>query len=262
MVVLAACTSGDGTGGGLPATPTTGPPPVPPTTGTTAPATSPSAPAPAGSVTLTVTGLTLPDPRAGGTGLRLLVRAGSPALTVSRQGGAGVVSVCPVAGVTAPVDPGECADLATGAVLDVPFVGGVELGAKGAGAAGGGTATGQVLAGDVAVTYLPVDRSTTVVTPARPAGACAPAPCEATYSLTPARPGPFVLDGQAGGGRPVLVLFSTPDAGGSNRTLATVQGGGSLSITATLEAGSNADLLHHEQGPDPVAPVTAKILWP
>jgi hypothetical protein len=136
--------------------------------------------------------------------------------------------------------------------VEVRFVGGVELRATG----------GDASVEEVTVTYVPGDRSTTVVTPARPAGACAARACQATFSLTPARAGSFSLDGRAGGGRPRLVLEARPVGAGSNRMLATVEGGGSLSIRGTLEAGMEASLLHHEQTPDPVAPVTAEISWP
>ena len=96
--------------------------------------------------------------------------------------------------------------------------------------------------------------------------------CEATYSLTPGGVGLFVLDGRAGEGRPTLVVSSTPtgsvDAAGraqgerSNTTLATVEGGGALSITVNLEAGSEASLVHHEQRTGAVVPLVAEILWP
>ena len=255
-VVLAACTGGDGSG----VTTSTTAPSTTPTVATTAPATTVTTVAtttsiadPAGSVTLRVRGVTLPDLRAGGTGLRVLVRAASSTLTVRRRGAGGGVAACPVAGATAPIATGECVDVAPASAVDVRFLGGVELRATG----------GDAAVEEVSVTYLPGDRTTTVVTPARPAGACAARPCEATYSLVPGRAGSFALDGRGGGGRPRLVLTAAPVAGGgSNRTLATVEGGGSLSIRATLEAGWEASLLHHEQGPDAVAALTAEISWP
>ena len=162
------------------------------------------------------------------------------------------MSVCPVAGATTPVVPGECVDLAGNGAVDVAFVGGLELRAARADAA----------VEEVAVTFVPSDRSTTLVTPARPAGACGAKPCQATYSLTPGRAGPFTLDGRPSGGRPRLVLLAAPVGGGPNRTLATVEGGGLLSIRATLEPGEEAQLLHHQQGSDPVGPLAADISWP
>ena len=225
----------------------------PPTTSTTA------APAPsttttvvaAGSVTFRVTGFTLPDTRAGGSGLRVLVRSSSPRLTVRRRGGEGAVSVCPIALSTPSPNDGPCTDLPAGGGVELAFLGGFELRATGA----------QAAVDEVTVGYVPASRAVTLVTPSRPAGACQAAPCEATFTLTPGRAGGFVLDGQAGGGRPRLVLTAV-GAGVSNRTLATVEGGGSLSIRATLDATSEARLLHQEQGPGPIAPVTAEILWP
>lgn len=164
------------------------------------------------------------------------------------------MTACPVAGPATPVHAGECVGLGSGAAVEMAFVGGVELRATGADAA----------VDEVGVTYLPAARATTLVTPGRPSGACATAPCEATFSLLPGRAGAFVLDGHGAGGRPRLVLTATPAPGatGSNRTLATVEGGGSLSIRATLEAGTEPRLLHHQQGAGPVAPLTVEILWP
>ena len=251
MVVLVACTGGDGGDQRPEPTSTTAVPTTPATTVTTAPTTTQPVDQ-AGSVTLRVTGFSLPDVRSGGTGMRLLVRASSPRLTVRRRGGGGAVTVCPVTNATVPAPGADCVDLGPQAAVEVRFVGGVELRAT----------AGDAAVDEVGVTYVPVDRSTTIVTPARPAGACAARACEATFSLTPARAGPFALDGRAGGGRPRLVLEARPTAGGSNRMLALVEGGGSLSIRGTLEAGMEATLLHHEQGPDAVAPTTAEISWP
>jgi hypothetical protein len=206
---------------------------------------------PAGSVTFRVSGFTLPDVRAGGTGLRVLVRSSSERLSVRRRGPGGAVSVCPIAvSIPSPAD-GGCVDLPADSGVEVAFAGGLEARA---------TATAAMVE-ELTITYVAATRATTVVTPARPAGVCQERACEATFALVPARPGPFVLDGQAGGGRPRLVLSSV-GAGASNRTLATVEGGGSLSIRATLDTGSEARLLHREQGPGPVAPVRAEILWP
>ena len=258
LVVLSACSTGDG--GRFPtrettstaAVPAPSSPAVPASSTTVAPAASTSTTVvPSGSVTFRVSGFSLPDTRSGGTGLRVLVRSSSERLTVRRRGGGGAVSACPVALSIASPNDGACADLAAGGAVELPFVGGVELRATGA----------QVALEEVTVTYVPASRATTVVTPRRPAGACEAAACEATFALVPGGAGVFVLDGQAGGGRPRLVLTAV-GAGVSNRTLATVEGGGSLSIRATLEAGSEARVLHQEQGPGPVAPVTAEILWP
>ena len=205
-------------------------------------------------MTLAASDLTLPDPRSGGTGLRLVVRPSTPRLAVHRRGGDGGVEACPVAGPGAPVTAGDCIPVAPGSTVELASTGGVEVRATGPGAT----------AAEVGVSYVPADRRTTLVTPGYPAGACAARACGATFSLTPARPGEFVLEGTAGGGRPRLVLESVPTGapGGSNRTLATVEGGGSLSIRATLEAGREAVLLHQERASGPVAPVTAEISWP
>ena len=253
VVLNAACTGGEG-GSFTPSTasspaPTRSPSTAPSTSITTLPVTDP-----AGSVTLRVTGLLLPDTRAGGSGLRLLVRAASPRLTVRRLGGGAPVTACPAAAPTTSVRAAECVGLGPGGAVEIDFVGGVELRATGAEAA----------VDEVGVTYLPAARATTLVTPARPSGGCATAPCEAEFSLLPGRAGAFVLDGHGAGGRPRLVLTASPAPGapGSNRTLATVEGGGSLSIRATLEAGTEARLFHHEQGLGPIAPLTAEILWP
>jgi hypothetical protein len=252
VVLGGACSSGDGGNFVTRETTSTSAAPAPTTTLSPAPMPSPTTTvaAAAGSVTLRVTGLTLPDVRAGGTGLRVLVRSSSERLTVRRRGGDGAVSACPIALSITSANDGPCADLPAGGAVEVPFRGGVELRATGVRAA----------LDEVTVTYVPASRAVTLVTPARPAGACQPA-CEATFSLVPGGAGAFLLSGQGGGGRPRLVLTSV-GAGVSNRTLATVEGGGSLSISATLEPGSEAQLLHHEEGPGPVVSVTAEILWP
>ncbi|MFN2503535.1 MAG: hypothetical protein ABR540_04765 [Acidimicrobiales bacterium] len=252
VLVAGACSTGDGGDFGIRETTSTSAVPAPSTTTTAAPAPSTTTTvAVAGSVTFRVTGLTLPDVRAGGTGLRVLVRLSSERLTVRRRGGEGSVSACPVALPIPSPNDGPCVDLAAGGAVELPFIAGVELRATAATAA----------LDEVTVTYVPVSRAVTLVTPSRPAGACQATACETTFALVPGGAGTFRLTGQAAGGRPRLVLTSV-GAGVSNRTLATVEGGGSLSITATLDAGSEARLLHHEQGPGPVTPVTAEILWP
>jgi len=254
MAVLGACATGDGSDFRPASTTSSTVTTVAPTTTSAAAPTTSSTTVPAGAVTFRVSGLTLPETATGGTGLRLLVRSSTPRLQVRRRGGGGAVTVCPVAGPTAPVDRESCAELGAGATVDVASIGGVELRASGPRAA----------VEEVAVTYVPADRSTTIVTPARPAGTCPGAGCEATFSMTPGRAGPFVLDGRAAGGRARLVLTAVPVAGGSasSRTLATVEGAALLSIRASLDAGSEARLLHQEGGDGPVAPVTAEILWP
>ena len=249
-LVAGACSAGDRSSFETRETTTSSVAARPSTTGVPAPSTTTSVAAP-GSVTLRATGFTLPDVQAGGTGLRVLVRSASERLTVRRRGGGGAVAACPIAlSIPSPND-GACVDLPAGGALELPFLGGVELRATGAPAG----------VDEVAVTYVPATRATTLVTPARPAGACQVTACEATFALVPGGAGAFVLTGQAGGGRPRLVLTAV-GAGVSNRTLATVEGGGSLSIRATVDAQSEARLLHHEQGPGPIAPVTAEILWP
>ena len=249
-LLVGACSAGDGGDFVVRGTTSTSSPPTSSTTTAPAPSTTTTT-AVAGSVTFRVTAFTLPDTRAGGSGLRVLVRSSSPRLTVRRRGGAGAVSVCPIALSTPSPNDGACADLPAGGGADLPFLGGFELRATGV----------QAAVDEVAVTYVPATRAVTLVTPARPAGACQATPCEATFALAPGRAGGFVLDGQGAGGRPRLVLTAV-GAGASNRTLATVEGGGALSIRATLDATSEARLLHQEQGPGPMAPVTAEILWP
>jgi hypothetical protein len=249
-LVAGACSSGDRTAFDTRETTSTSTTVAPSTTAAPASSTTTTA-VPAGSVTFRVSGVTLPDVRAGGTGLRVLVRSSSERLNVRRRGGGGAVSVCPIAlAIPSPTD-GGCVDLPADGGVEVTFAGGVEARA---------TATAAMV-DELAITYVAATRATTVVTPGRPAGGCQERACEATFSLVPAGAGAFVLDGQAGGGRPRLVLTAV-GAGVSNRTLATVEGGGSLSIRATLEAGSEARLLHQEQGTGPVAPVRAEILWP
>ena len=252
VAVLATGACGVGDGGDFVVRETTSTSTAPATSTSAAPASSTTTTvAAAGSVTLRVTGFTLPDTRAGGTGLRLLVRSSSERLTVRRRGGGGALSVCAVRLSIPSANDGACVDLPADGAAEVPFLGGIELRATG----------GAIAVDEVAVNYVAATRATTLVTPARPAGACRPTACEATFALVPGRAGAFVLTGQAGGGSPRLVLTAV-GAGTSNRILATVEGGGSLSIRATLEAGAEARLLHHQQGAGAIAPVTAEILWP
>jgi hypothetical protein len=251
-LALGACsagarTSGDQHGGPPATTSTTA---VAPATTSLPASTTTVVRADAGTATLRVTGLTLPASGAGGSGLRVVVRAASPRLLVRRTGGVGAVSACPVAGPTGGVDAGGCVEVGPAGVAVTAAAGGLDVRATGA----------EATLDELSVNYLPAARTTTIVTPARPAGACAARACDTTYSLLPSGPGPFVLDGRAAGGRPRLVLTSV--APSSNRTLATVEGGANLSIRATLEAGAEARLLHHEQEDGPIAPVTAEILWP
>jgi len=100
LVMLGACTGGAGVDGVVSTTTST-------TTSTTVVVSEP-----AGTVTLRVTGLTLPDLRSGGTNLRLVVRAATPRLTVRRQGGGGAVSACPT-------DGGACMDLGAGGRVEL-----------------------------------------------------------------------------------------------------------------------------------------------
>ena len=256
--LLVACTGGGGgtrgRAGGAPASSTATPSTATPSTAT-APSTAPSTGAavtdPPGAVTLHVTGVTLPDTGAGGGGMRVLVRPASPGLTVRRRGSGGPVTACPIASVAGPATAAACVDLVAGRPVAVAAWG-VELQATGA----------DVAVDEVTVTYVPADRSLTLVTPARPAGACAARPCEATFSLTPPEAGTFSLDGRAGTGRPRLTLSSNSAPGGSISTLATVEGGGNLSITATLDGVAPATLAYRDGSSGAVPALTAEILWP
>lgn len=226
---------------------------APPTSAPAGPSTTSPSPAPApsdppGSVTLRLSRFSLPP----GGGMRVLVRAATPRLTVRRKGGGGSVSVCATADAGSPVDTSRCADLGAERVVEVGSGKGVEIRAADRG----------VSVEEVAVSYVAVDRSMTLVTPARPAGSCSVTACEAAFSLSPARAGPFSLDGRAGGGQPRLVLEAVGAPGGGSRVLATAQGGGFLSLRATLEPSAEAVVLYREQGEGPVGALTMEILWP
>jgi len=203
---------------------------------------------PAGSITFRARGFTLP---AGG-GLRVILRPASSRVTVLRSGVGGALSVCPVSDATAPVVPAGCADLGTERAVELGSGTGVEIRSAGV----------STSVDEVAVTYLPVDRSMTLVTPARPAGSCAATACEAAFSLGPARAGSFALDARGAGGRPRFVLQAVSSVGGASRTLATVEGGGALSIRATLEASAEAVVLSREQLDGPIGALTMEISWP
>jgi len=256
LLAFVACTGGDGGGRAAPgpgagsasSTSSTS------TSTTVAPTTTSTSGAgglvtdPPGSVTLSATGLTLPADRPGGGGLRLLVRPATPRVTVRRRGSGGAVTACPAVDVAGPAGPGGCAPLEDGKPLELAAWG-VDLRA----------AAGDASVDQVTMTYLPADRSITIVTPTRPAGSCGPAsPCRATFSVTPAQAGSFSLDGRAGGGRPRLVLSNT----GSITPLVTVEGGGNLSIRATVDGGSPATLAYSEESTGAVPALTAEILWP
>lgn len=251
-LALSGCAAGDRNDFGPPATPAT----TVLTSTTVRPATTvaPSTTvAPGGAVTLRVSGLTLPD-IARGSGLRVMVRSASPRLVVRRRGGAGGVSVCPVDRPSGPVEAGSCVELPPQGEVSVAFLGGVDV--RGAGSA--------ATVDELSVAYVAADRSMTITTPARPAGECAPAPCEAVYSFVPGGAGAVRVDAHPAGGRPRLVLTAVPSTNTSvsNRTLATVEGGGLLSIRATVDAGSEARLLHQESGAEAVPSMTAEISWP
>ncbi len=161
------------------------------------------------------------------------------------------MTACPVTSVAGPATTAACVDLSATSAVEVAAWG-VELRATGAAAA----------VDEVTVTYVPADRSVTLVTPARPAGACSAQPCQATFSRSPPQAGTFSLVGRAGSGRPTLTLSSNSGPGGSIRTLAMVQGGGNLSITATLDAVSEATLAYRDDSASTVPGLTAEILWP
>lgn len=262
VMVLVACTGGGGgTGGragGAPASSTTTPSTATSSTAATGSATSSTSPLtspvtgdPPGAVTLHVTGMTLPDTGAGGGALRVLVRPASPGLTVRRRGSGGAVTACPIASVAGPATSAACVDLVADRAISVAAWG-VELEAAGA----------DAVVDEVTVTYVPADHSLTLVTPARPAGACGVRPCEATFSLTPPEAGTFSLGGRAGAGRPRLTLSSNSAPGGSISTLATVEGGGNLSISATLDGVAPATLAYRDGSSGAVPAFTAEILWP
>ena len=253
---LAACTGGDGGGrraGGAAggATTTTLAPLKTTVVPTSTPPTTPIAPGgdPVGAVTLHAEGFVLP---VGGSGLRMLARPMAQRVTVRRRGSGGVVTACPAIDVAGPAGPGGCAPLEDGHPLELAAWG-VDL------RAGAG---GDATVDEVSLTYVPADRSVTLVTPARAAGSCGPArPCLAAFSITPARAGPFSLDGRGAGARPRLTLSNTAPNGSIN-TLVTVEGGGNLSIRATLDGASPASLAYREESAEAIPAFTAEILWP
>jgi hypothetical protein len=63
-------------------------------------------------------------------------------------------------------------------------------------------------------------------------------------------------------GRPRLTLSSNRGPGGSISTLVTVEGGGNLSIRATLDGTSEATLAYAEESAEAVPALTLEILWP
>ncbi|MDP1806883.1 MAG: hypothetical protein Q8K72_17025, partial [Acidimicrobiales bacterium] len=120
-LVAGACSAGDRTSFDTRETTSTSRSGVPSTTVAPA-ATTTTTGAPAGSVTLRVSGFSLPDTRAGGTGLRVLVRSSSERLSVSRQGRGGAVSVCPIALATPSPSDGACVDLPADGAVQLAFL--------------------------------------------------------------------------------------------------------------------------------------------
>jgi hypothetical protein len=257
LLASVACTGGGGRAGTTATTPattgatTTAPSFQAPLTTTSAVPATTDRP---GSLTLSVRGLTLPaasEGGAGGRGLRVLVRPASPGLTVRRTGGGEPLTACPVTSVAGPATAAACVDLVVGRPVDVAAWG-VELRATGV----------EATVDEVTVNYVPADRSLTLVTPARAAGVCAARPCQATFSLSPSQAGTFSLDGRAGEGRPRLTLTSNSPPGSSISTLATVEGGGNLSITASLDGAATPTLTYRDESFGAVPAFTAEILWP
>jgi hypothetical protein len=181
----------------------------------------------------------------------MLARPASQRVTVRRRGSGGPVTACPAIDVAGPAGPGGCAPLEEGRPLELAAWG-VDLQA----------AAGDVAVDEVSLTYVPADHSITLVTPGRRAGSCGPArPCLAAFTVTPPHTGSFSLDGRGSGARPRLTL-SNRGPGGSINTLVTVEGGGNLSIRATLDGASEATLTYREETEDAFPAFTAEILWP
>lgn len=254
FTLLAACAGGDAPGTGRPvAGPTST---IPPTRSAPSP-TSMSAPTttvptasnadPPGSVTFRARQFFLP---ANG-GVRVLVAAASSQVTVRRTGVGGALSVCSIADAITPAGPGACSELGAERVVDLGRQSGVEIRAGDAGAR----------IEEVTLSYFPSTRSTTVVLPARGFGSCTAA-CEATFSLGPPRAGPFTLVSRGSGSRPRLVARADGGSAGPSRVLATVEGGGPLSINAVLESAVEAVVLYREQLDGVVGALAMEISWP
>ncbi len=255
LTFLAACAGGDGVGDRPPTPSTSTGSPVATTAAPTALSTTPGTAPPtssvlpsAGPVTFRARGFTLPA----GAGLRVVVRAALPRVTVRRTGAGGPLSVCPVADAMAAVAPATCSDLGVERVVELGAATGVEVRAGGVAAS----------VDEVTVTYLPTDRAMILVTPARSPGSCPATACDAAFSLGSPRAGPFTLDAPGSEGRRRLVLQAVSVVGGNPRALATVEGGGALSIRATLEASAEAVVLSHELLDGAVGALAMKISWP
>lgn len=250
VALLVSCTGGEGTGerADRPVASSTSTDPLPSAGASSTTTSAPSSTTdPPGSVTLRVSGFTLPAE----TALRIGVRASAPRMTVRRRGVGVALSACPITDAGSPANLPACAALEASGTVELAAPRGVEIRATGAGAT----------VEEVAVSYLPIDRSTTVVIPARPAGSCAVA-CEATFTLSPTQAGSFALQGRAGGGRPRLTLQARGGSPPGSRVLATVEGGAALSISAVLEPSAEAVLLYREQVEGAVGALTMEISWP
>jgi hypothetical protein len=262
LALLAACSGGDAGRAGAPPGPSStavnGPTPTVATPSSTTPATVVTPP---GSATFTARGVVLADPATDAEGLRVLVGA-APSYTVRTRGRV-PVEVCPAGpggpprprpeGCVEPVgqEPSEVpgGPAATGvAVRQLP--------------APTGARRGPAALEEVTVTYRPSGRAITLVVPPRGPGACGADECEATFELAPTGAGTFSLEARPQGGRPQLSLLSGPADRPGSRSLATVEGASSLSVRATVEAGSAPRLVFREKDPGQAPALAVELFWP
>jgi hypothetical protein len=217
-----------------------------------------------------------------GPGLRVLMGPADAAVEVVVRGlpdGSDVVELCPVGGASATPDEGGCVVATPGRAVALA------LGAGSGGGAGGGLRgvlvrprTGSSGASsavvDVTFTYRPGADSLTVVTPPLGpyggAGGAIDGGGEMTFELTPTGRGTFQLVADGRGGRPRVTLRSgRPDSASGNggtasssRVVSTVEGGGRLSIRATVEGPDGVSLTLRNLGPDTLAPLELALVWP
>ncbi len=220
------------------------------TSSTSGPPTTPAPSArpvpPGGSAAFTVVGVTLAEP-----GLRVLVEASGGTMEVVARGltgGSNGVLVCPVGGVAGPPPATGCVVATDGRAATVALDGGANgvLLRAPEGAAGA-----SVRASEVTLIYVPGgDRITVVTPPVAPSetpGDCPGGVCEMAFELSPTGSGTFVLDADGRGARPQLTVQSGLPSGPS-RVLSIVEGGGRLTVRATVDGRSDARVMLRNQG--------------
>ncbi len=227
---------------------------------------SPSRPAPGpGSVAFTVLGAPVSDP-----GLRVLMGPVEGLVKVVVGGlpeGPGGVEVCPVRGVSGSPGTGRCVVATSDRTVDLTVDGGVDGGPAGVLLRPvGGSSSTPIRVPEVTFTYRPDGDSVTIVTPPLPPpgtpGDCPGGACEMTFEVVPTARGTFELAAEGRNARPQLTLRSGRDGAGGARTVAIVEGGGRLRMSATVEGPEDVSLVLRNLGSEALPALELALVWP